>query len=196
MSWLYQNKIYHSLCNGPVVVKTFLGQRNVYIHDINYTSRYLQRMWEAVLAPLAKKPVERVLMLGLGAGQQLKTLDSLFHNPDITVIEIDPVMIEIARLLHPESKATILPGDVRTVVPTLHTHYDLVIIDLFDSTVPQETCGEMLSHILPSIHTLLPQHGKVVINLTNKSIDREETARFSRTSLFPYKHNRLCVLEK
>jgi len=78
------------------------------------------------------KPAD-VLMLGLGGGTSLRLLQALLPEISLTAVEIDPVMIGLARK-HMELDGlgvTLIEGDAREVVRQMRRKFDVVVDDLY-----------------------------------------------------------------
>lgn len=173
MRWLYERQVYESAFNGPIVVTRCFGRYAVSIHGIDYFSRHLDELWRAVFAESAatmRPPVREVLMCGLCAGQQIVPLIEAFPGCAITAVEIDPAAIRIARDLKtiPDRGVRLIEGDATTVVFDDSRAYDLVIIDLFDSTAQRSTVEETTARLLRRVSGAMAPAGLVLINMTNK----------------------------
>jgi spermidine synthase len=95
-------------------------------HQFIYDSAY------AMLRP------HSVLIVGGGTGNEAAA--ALRHNVErVDVVEIDPVIVEIGRRLHPEnpysdSRVRLINDDARHYMSTTDQKYDLIIFGFLDST--------------------------------------------------------------
>jgi spermidine synthase len=120
---------------GWLEVRWECGRKVLNSEQGNQSFGTLHQVWartfEAV--DLASRPVRSVLLLGLGGGS---VPHILFREPglkpEMTVLEFDPVMIDIARrhfALDPRIK--IIQGDAFVQIHALKDRFDLVLVDLF-----------------------------------------------------------------
>jgi spermidine synthase len=202
MSWLYQHKKFHSHHNGEIVVRRVCGVWSVSIHGINYISDYLRVIWETVLKEkvrLEDNKMRHILLLGLGAGQQIKTLHTLFPDCTIDAIEIDPTMVEITHyinLYNPHTSPAVTVGDIRKLLPVCTAKYDIVLFDTFDGTWKQDEVTNMVSDMLPHIMNTLAACGVCMINIQDKDASFLQKNYASSVSIMKYKWNTIAVLEK
>lgn len=165
MSFLYETRTYPSEKNGQIRCSRVLGTWSVSAGGNGQTTPYTNRMWKLALNRVPKKGIKRVLMLGLGAGGTIELLHQRFKNCKVTVIEWDPVMVQIAQELgfitkHPPQ---IILGDALQELPKLQENYDLILIDLFQglkvaSAVHQEA-------FLKAFPARLSRDGYLILNV-------------------------------
>ena len=113
--------------------------------SVNYSFGSLHRVFEGALAALRldTRRIDDVLVLGCGAGSVVQILRETYA-PDcsITAVEIDPVVIELAREhfeLGRTPKLEIVCADALEYVRTSQRSFDLVVVDLFvDDRVPPQ----------------------------------------------------------
>jgi spermidine synthase len=152
LSWLWPIPV-ESLQGafGPLQVRWEHGRKVLNSEHANQSFGSLHQVWARTFAAigLAEHPPERVLLLGLGGGSVPHILRTeLGLSPHITVVELDPVMVDIATRhfgLDP-SGLRIELGDARVLIHAMKEHFDLVVVDLFDELdmVPGvETSGFM-----------------------------------------------------
>ncbi len=132
------------------------------------TTPYTHDMWKTVLTDTktytTKSPTS-VLMLGLGAGGQIRTLHSLFENCTVIAVEYDPTMVDLferLRLYAPFPKPTVITGDAKHVVSQLTETYSLVLVDLFIGPDPAPFISS--PEFLNNVKKLLADDGLVIIN--------------------------------
>lgn len=103
-----------------------------YALELDYTR---EMMLPLVLAGDAAWP-RRVLMVGLGAASQLRFLWRHRPRTSITVLEIDPRVIAIARSafkLPEDDRLALVVGDAVATLPTLAEAFDWILLDGFDA---------------------------------------------------------------
>jgi len=143
MKWFFEKYTRPSKKNGTITIVRELGKWYISVKGTGQTTSYTHRMWIGAYKRLLQKidpdQVQKVLMLGLGAGGEIKLLNTTFPNCTITVIEYDEEMVKLTHELgfyKPFSPPNILFGDAAEVVPTLTDTYDLIIVDLFNGPEP------------------------------------------------------------
>jgi SAM-dependent methyltransferase len=146
---------------------------------VNYSFGSLHRVFEDAFSKihLRRKRLRDVLLLGCGAGSVVQILRGTYSSDcAITAVEIDPVVIELARehfLLDRVPGLEIVCADAREYVKRLSSisesdratarkEFDLVVVDLFvDDQVPAPfRTREFLEHV----HRLLRPGGWLVFN--------------------------------
>lgn len=78
--------------------------------------------------------LESVLLLGLGGGTAVKLLNKAYAIKKITGVEVDPIIIEIAKNyfdLRSERNLSIINGDALQFILNEQNKYDLIILDTF-----------------------------------------------------------------
>jgi len=87
---------------------------------------------------LAVQPeAERTLMIGLGGGSLVKRMWRDYPGMRIDAVEIDPVVVEIARALFEvpdDPRIDLIVADGRAFVTTTNETYDIIVVDAFDDT--------------------------------------------------------------
>lgn len=134
MSWFHEVFSIDSEYNGKIECRRLFGSWDVSAGGILQSGQYITEMWKRAVKKIPKNGVKKILVLGLGAGGCLGPLHKRFPKSRISVIEIDPAMVEIARRLkmYPrEYRPQIIVGDAAEVLPRLEAKYDLIIWDMF-----------------------------------------------------------------
>jgi len=135
MSWFYECFVKKSEQNGTIMCRRVFGSWFVTVNGCYETAPYTINMWKKALAKLPSdfRP-RRILMFGLGGGGNLPLLNTKFPQSEITVIEWDPGMVEIARhigWLSPHHPTRVVVADAEQAVHALEGTFDLVLYDLF-----------------------------------------------------------------
>jgi spermidine synthase len=151
-----------------------MGPLRVAVGGCGQTSAYTHAMWSDALDRLghagAAPAVRAVLMLGLGAGGEIRQLYERFPGAGITAVEYDPAMIALARelaLYKPYPEPAILQGDAAELVPAMAGRYDLILLDLFDGPEPSPLCTE--PKFMESLARLLSPQGALLINVYRRA---------------------------
>jgi len=124
--------------SGELEVRWERGKKVLNSAHGNQSFGALHRVWQQTLARLMRTspPPTSVLMLGLGGGSAIGILrDDLRLEAPITVVELDPVMIRLARAhfaLDRFADLQVIPGDAMIQIHAIRQRFDLVLVDLFD----------------------------------------------------------------
>src|SRR4030042_4888741 len=98
MNWFSKQKIYNSEFSGKIICQRFWGRWQINAGGCYQTADYTVRMWRKALKCLPQNTkVSNVLILGLGGGGNVSQLYKKFPNCQITAVELDLVMAEIAK---------------------------------------------------------------------------------------------------
>ena len=147
----------------------------------------ITQLWEKPLQSITnyQLPITNVLLLGLGGGTIVKMLNKRFPKSTITAIEIDPVMITIAKKyygLKPSKKLNIIQADAFKFVKTYKQNpisYDLIIVDLFaGDSQPDQLYTKTFHH---NLQKLLSQNGIIIFNRLFFDQHKKRTHDFIQT---------------
>lgn len=132
-----------STFSGPLEITTKNGKKHLNTKNANYSYGALQLILKFGLDKIDLKKVNSVLLLGLGGGSVIQTLrDDFNYKKQITAVDIDPVIIDIAITefgLENNSALKIICQDAHQYVNQNTQQFDLIIVDLFiDITVPKQ----------------------------------------------------------
>ena len=119
------------------------GKKHLNTKNANYSYGSLQAILKFGIEKIELKHINSALLLGLGGGSVIETLRQDFNfQKQITAIDIDPVIIEIAKTeyqLESNSNTSIICEDELKFIKNNTSKFDLIIIDLFiDITVPKQ----------------------------------------------------------
>ena len=144
---------------GSITIQSSMRLDNPYHLELDYT----QAMSMAAL--FLENPKE-ILCIGLGGGTMPKFFYRLFTKTKLTILEINPKVIQIAKHFFklPISKRfNIFHGDGIRYINEVDKKYDLLISDAFeDYGLPDEFCT--ISYF-ESCRNLLSEKGIFMINL-------------------------------
>jgi spermidine synthase len=132
--------------HNPLLEVVYVNGRCVLnARNVNYSFGSLHRVFEEAFAKLRleERRLRDVLLLGCGAGSVVQILRAKYSRDcAITAVEIDPVVIELARehfLIDRVPELEIVCMDAAEYVAASPGAYDLVVIDLFvDDRVPEQ----------------------------------------------------------
>lgn len=122
---------------GPLQLRWEYGRLALNTPNANQSFGSLHRVWQNVLGKeLGATPPRSMLALGLGGGSVVHILRKEYGlATPITVVELDPVMVELARThfgLGDFQGVEVITGDATIQVHGLRERYDLVLVDLFE----------------------------------------------------------------
>lgn len=129
--------------NGKLELTVVNGKKVMDTENTNYSYGSLQRVLTYSLAQLELAQTKNALILGLGGGSVIQTLRSVrAFEGEITAVEIDPVIIDIAARefnIRADEQTSIACADAYDFVKLNKRKYDLIIVDLFiDNTIPEK----------------------------------------------------------
>lgn len=191
-----------TLNNGKLV----LDSKNT-----NYSYGSLQRILRKGLHYIGFERIrgfKNVLVLGVAGGSVIKTLaDDIKYKGNITGVELDPKVIEIANTyfgLDDVPNCNIVICDAFEFVLKTKETYDLIIIDIFKDTVMPNFLFE--DFFINRVNQLLNVNGFILFNtmtLTKNEFERNEEYRQRFTSdysvrMYPKveEHNELFTIKK
>lgn len=197
MSWLFEVKRFASEKNGQIICRKFLGQWWIFVDSYDQSSPYIKKMWRSALKripPTTK--VTNTLLLGLGGGSIVDDLATKYPKSRLTVIEYDPVMVEIARETQMfTTKPNIIIKDAVLAVPQLNDSFYLIVVDLYrgGKTSPSLEDSEFIS----LIEQKLSDTGTLLINVfENTELLNKFDQFFLRETSWVYSYNALAIYKK
>lgn len=161
----YSGKLELTVVNGRKVLDT---------KSTNYSYGSLQRVFNYSLDQINLEHTKNALILGLGGGSVIQTLISARKfKGEITAVEIDPVIIDIAANefnIRSNEQVSIICDDAYNFVIQDNIKYDLIIVDLFiDNKIPDKF---LAIKFWKRILDLLNEGGDVIFNtLCNPKTD-------------------------
>jgi len=127
--------------NGILEITWYNGKKHLNTKNANYSYGSLQKILKIGLQKIDLNQTKNILVLGMGGGSVIKTLQQDFNYKDyITAIDIDPVIIDIAKEefeLTKSGNLEIICIDALQFMQQNNAQFDLIIIDLFvDTEIP------------------------------------------------------------
>lgn len=167
MSWLYESFRIPSDVHGEIRCTRLFGRWTVEAGGTGQASDYLNAMWRKALRRAVPEPetVTRILILGFGTGGAFPEFYRRFPKAHIVTIEIDPVMVDLARrfgALNGFPWPEIHVGRAEEILPTVTGQFDLVISDMFvGHDVAKDTASPIL---MRELSRLIRPNGHLLIN--------------------------------
>ncbi|MDB6133566.1 MAG: symbB [Verrucomicrobiales bacterium] len=142
--------------------------------------------WDNIAAGVICHPErapDSLLMLGLGGGTSLRTLRHLCPDLEITAVEIDPGMIELARehMDLDAIEARIITGDAYGWLRANRRKFDVIFDDVYGvANTDVERPLVSLETVLPGIRRSLTRNGIFAANLVTGPGHRRVQTSFRR----------------
>lgn len=136
-------KTFSSKISDKLFVRHENGKKVLDTQNSNYSFGGLQDVLNFGLDSLPVDLFNSVLVLGMGAGCVVDSLRNRYnyHGP-VTGVELDPVVIEIARTefnILKDPKVELIEADAEKFIAETRQKFDLIVIDLFvDIQVPEQ----------------------------------------------------------
>lgn len=135
MSWFFEHEQFQSEKNGKIDCVRTLGRWEVIVGGFGETAPYLQKLWRQAFRRIPRKAsIKKVLVIGFGGGGNVVQLHRRFPVCEITAIEWDPVMVQIAdriQLFPVNWKPRIILDDAFHAIGELHETFDLILFDAY-----------------------------------------------------------------
>jgi predicted membrane-bound spermidine synthase len=127
--------------SGTLEITWHNGKKHLNTKNANYSYGSLQKILKFGLKKINLNNCNNILILGLGGGSVIDTLLNDFkYKNHITALDIDPVIIDIAKAefnLSEKKNLKIICADAIDFITHNEKLYDLIIVDLFiDNQVP------------------------------------------------------------
>ncbi|WP_271764656.1 fused MFS/spermidine synthase [Aquimarina algiphila] len=155
-----------SKINGTLEITLMNGKKVLDSQNANYSYGTLQKLLTYGLSQIDIPEDSQILLLGLGGGSIIHPLQEKFnHKGKITAVEIDEVIIKIAKNefdITGSSTLEIICDDALHYVNQCTKQFEIIIIDIFiDNQVPEPFYEE---EFWKKTIDLIPPKGKVVFN--------------------------------
>lgn len=137
----YRESVYNNIYvyrEGPYISLTFGQNRKIYTESLYNTreptelpARYTQMMTAALAYP---PKLQSILEIGLGGGRTASYLHHYLPAAEITSVELDPVVFELARKyfnVKDDDKFKVVTKDGRLFLADTKAKYDIILIDAY-----------------------------------------------------------------
>lgn len=171
--------------NGTLEVTYYNGKKVLDTENANYSYGSLQKILEFGLAKVDLKNVENLLLLGMGGGSIIHSLQNTFgYTKNIVAVEIDPAIIKLANKefgITSSEKLQIIEEDAFQFVKNSNQKFQLIIIDLFiDTEVPPIFFAK---EFCKNISKMLQKNSSIIFNV-GINLERDSKAIETVTSNF------------
>lgn len=173
------SKSYNSQFSGKLKIRWNGSRKLLDSSNANYSYGALQEVLDKGLAEIRADRAAPVLLLGVGGGSVIPLLRKKYgYYHKITAVEIDPMMIKIARRefnIEKHQPLELICADAEEYVNSSREKFGLIVIDLFlDLLVPEQFFSV---NFWKNITGLLHQEGKILFNAGVNSAHFEQINR-------------------
>lgn len=127
---------FDSKINGKINIVESRGNKIIYVRGAEQSGGTIPGMWQKALSKLKTRNLkpETCLLLGLGGGDVVRIIRKIYPDMKITAVDIDPVMIKIAKVYYKilnSRTLKIVKNDALYYLLINKKKFDLIIVDLF-----------------------------------------------------------------
>jgi len=175
----------YSKYNGEIQVIEFLGQNKIIAGGLIQSGGVLKDIWKKAIKKACLSSPKKILILGLGGGTIAQLVSRKWPRAKITGIEIDPLMINLAKKHFDLDKITnlkIIQADAidfvisgqqpaaskfkkagnRRLATGSQKSFDLILVDLYKGEeMPKQTAEKKF---LQSLKKITRQNGLIIFN--------------------------------
>ena len=172
-SYLFPQTIFitTSAYNRHIRVNEEWGKMKLLIDGSSQSGAYIEKLWKKALRRFSigsHIPIRNILVLGVGGGTVLFLLHDLFPHAKQTCVDIDKVIIDIAKnyfSIGQIPNITLIEVDAQQYIKRLAKEkkkYDCIVVDLFSGPhVPEFVRDE---RFLRSLQGILTENGCILMN--------------------------------
>jgi spermidine synthase len=183
--WPLTNKV-KSEINGNLEITWYQGIKKLDSKNANYSYGSLDNVWRFILKKIPINKNDKILILGLGGGNLVHLVNQKsYFNGKITAVEIDPVIINIAKneFNTKYKNLTIFCLDAADFVAKTKMKFDYVFVDIFIDNMVPNTFYKV--SFWKNLLTILSSNGKFVFN---SGINIKETPEINKLIDFLKNH--------
>ncbi|MBI4991254.1 methyltransferase domain-containing protein [Candidatus Gottesmanbacteria bacterium] len=194
LSYLFPQLLstYHSKINGEIKVVESFGRRAIYVDGAPQSGAEIWPMWEKIIKNLELK-IKNCLILGVGGGDVIKIIRKYYPEAVITGVEIDPIMIDIARKyfnIKSSDKLKIIHADAFAWIKLEKKKFDLIIFDLYLGKFNPPNARTI--SFLDDLKKLSNDRGFILYNAHYQN-DEEEYERLLKDCHIVFRHAELLL---
>jgi spermidine synthase len=150
--------------NGAITVTQDIFGKYLLASGLTQSGEMIESLWRTAISKVKGQKVERILVLGLGAGSCLIPLTKKWPQAEIAGVEIDPKMIQLGKKFFRLSdyNLEIKIEDAINFVSKTQQKFDLVLIDLFSGEKYPKFSEEQC--FLKNLKKILEKNGLLIFN--------------------------------
>jgi len=138
LSYIVPQKLaeFSTMYNKYIRINDEYGKRKLLVNGSVQSGRYIRSLWKGAFKAFGisnKKKWKNILVLGVGGGTVIELLHDQFPDARITAVDIDPVIIDIAKkyfLTGDISYIHFIAADAEKYVQQHTAKFDCIIIDI------------------------------------------------------------------
>ena len=173
-----------SKIKGEIKIVESFGKKTLYVGGAEQSGGTILPMWTSavrIMKQFSNLTVKNCLVLGLGGGTIIKILNSFYPQLAITVVEVDPCMLEATKKyfksnLSPLVKVTISDAFSFIKNKKLFGSFDLVVVDLYIGKLNPERARR--KDFLTALKKLLKGNGSILYNSHYEKRNEEDYQNF------------------
>jgi len=138
LSYIIPQKLaeFSTIYNTHIRVNDEYGMKKLLVNGSVQSGRYIQSLWKGAFKKFntSNFQLKNILILGVGGGTVIELLHTQFPYAQITGVDVDPVIIDIAKkyfLQGDISYIHFVTGDAIKYVQENNLKYDCIIVDIF-----------------------------------------------------------------
>lgn len=173
LSYLLPQKVYQSSSryNADIRVIREWGGLKLLVNGSPQSGSYIRMLWSRALRKFhvyRRQNISSILVLGVGGGTVIEILAKRFPHAAITAVDIDPVIIKIAKEyfgIDKHSNVRLVHADANVFVEQLakkRAVFDIVVEDLFIGPKIPEFVSS--TAFLGLLHAITRSGGNILIN--------------------------------
>jgi len=191
--WFFSRKQKSSEKNRDLEIRRTLGKWEVLVSGTTQTGPFTASMWQDALKKTPERTVQKILLLGLGGAASVHSLHERFPEVNVTAIEYDSAMVEVAKeigIYRPAPFPRVILGDVREVVPSLSEKFDLIILDVFEGSKLSPAFTD--DSFLKALQARLNEGGVLMVNFSgHREAIKNIADRFPKGIIWTFRANTL-----
>jgi spermidine synthase len=167
-----------SFYNGEIVVLQDIFGKSLLASGLTQSGGMIESLWKTAISGLKDKKVEKILILGLGAGSCLSPIRKRWPKAQIRGVEIDPKMVELGEKFFKLSSHNleIKIEDASDFITKNQSKYDLILIDLFSGEKYPEFLEKQ--QFLKNLKKILGKNGFFIFNCLYFKNHRKTTEKY------------------
>lgn len=169
--------VFNSQIHGQLTLQQFAGKGTLRGGGVTHSGGFTYDMWKTAIASLPQKfRPQNCLVLGIGAGTIISMMQKSFPRISITAVDIDPIMIKIAKEYFSVS-TEMIEADAIIWAEKSDKKFDIVIVDLYIGRYNPKKARTY--DFLKNSKRLLKKGGQLLYNSQYNEKDPEEFKTFA-----------------